>query len=98
MALRDLGVPPTTTLSLEFYATGANGIGPRGLSGAWDTVPPDAQSGTQYQATTQHRLATFNPVAVEPSVSFTAAGYAAGVADGPTPITLTVAPTGPHLT
>jgi Calx-beta domain len=91
----DLGVPPTTTLSLEFYATGANGIGQ--FSGAWDTVPSDAQSDVQYRPTTQHRLATLGPPAILPLVSFSAASYSASEADGTAPITITVAPTSTSL-
>ena len=45
----DLGVPPTTTLHLEFYATGPNGIA-TDLSGAWDTVPSDAQSSLRFRS------------------------------------------------
>ena len=91
----DLSVPPTTTLHLEFYATGHNGIGQ--LSGAWDTVPSDAQSSTLYEATTLHRLATLGPAASLPMVSFSAANYSATEAGGSAPITITVAPTSTRL-
>jgi len=93
----DLSVPPTTTLHLEFYATGANGIGPGGLSGAWDTVPSDAQSDILYRATTQRRLATFGPPATVPVITFSAASYSTNEAAGSAPITITVAPTSTKL-
>jgi len=93
----DLGVPPTTTLHLEFYATGANGVGPGSLSGAWDTVPSDAQASALYTTTVQRRFATFDPLVVEPSVSFAASAYSVKEVDGTAPITLTVAPASTRL-
>ena len=93
----DLSVPPTATLHLEFYATGANTVGSNGLSGAWDTVPSDAQSHQQYQLTTLHRLATFNPRDSLPAVSLSSAAYEVRETDGVAPITVTVAPTSTQL-
>jgi hypothetical protein len=89
----DLGVVPTSTLHLEFYATGKRVVGQN--PGAWDTVPADDQSQSLIQPTTQRRLATFDPSTppIEPLVSFSAAGYSTSEALGTAPITITVAPT-----
>ncbi len=92
----DLGVPPTTTLHLEFITSGPNGVGPN-LSGAWDTVPSDDQSLQQYQSSTLRRLATFDLLDNIPVVALSSADYAVTEADGTVPITITVAPTSAQL-
>ena len=93
----DLGIWPTSTVHLEFYSIGPQVIGSQ--SGAVDTVPPDDQAPADHVATTQRRLATFNPTAgfAAPRFSFSSSTYAVSEAQGVVPITITVAPTSTQL-
>jgi len=88
----DLGVSPTSTLNLEFYAIGLKKIGLY-QTGALDTLPSDAQAPALRQGTTQRRLANLNPPSILPLVSFSSGSYAVAEAAGSAPITITVAPT-----
>jgi hypothetical protein len=89
----DLGVPPTQTLHLEFYATGQFMFGHQ--QGAWDTIPSDTQADNDNTATTEQRLATISLSAplFQPGLSFASASYSTTEAAGTVPITVTLSPT-----
>jgi len=93
----DLGVPPTQTLHLEFYATGQFIFGHQ--QGAWDTIPSDAQAATDNAATIEQHLATVSLSAplFQPSLSFASASFSTTEAAGTIPITITLSPTSTQL-
>ena len=88
----DLGIAPTSTMHLEFYAIGKKVVGTQ--TGAVDTVPADDQAQADHDPTTQKRLATIGPAwFAVPLFAFSASSYAVTEAQGSAPITITVAPT-----
>jgi len=93
----DLGVPPTQTVHLEFYATGQVAVGHQ--QGAWDTIPDDTQAPDDNVATTEQRLATVNLSAplFQPSLSFASGSFTTTEAAGTVPITVSLSPTSTQL-
>ena len=93
----DLGIGPASTVHLELFSIGPQAPGQP--TGAVDTIPSDDQAPADRAATTQQRLATFNPTAaVEgPHFAFSASNYAGTEAQGTVPVTITVTPTSTQL-